>query len=316
MTRTSELERRYRRLLAWYPAEHRRSNGEEMLGVLLASARDGQRRPFLSDALDLVLGGLRIRFRPLLAGQFGPRFTDALAVYSIATPVIWTIIQVAISTVYIYNLVAHGTATSAVPGMVVPISVEVIFLILTFCPLALAWRGRRAAAVTVALIPAAFTTTMAVMPTMTTGFGAADSLLTVLLLVALTVSPGPRHGAQVMNRWTWAVVCAAGLAASLPLYAITSRWMLAGLRVPMFAGIAVAAAAGFMITLPRAVATRLLVLMAAPVYLAGVAMASAYGSSSWVSISYQLVYLPTLALVVLTGAIGWIGTRRRLRPTV
>jgi hypothetical protein len=316
MTHTSELERRYRRLLAWYPAEHRRSNGEEMLGVLLASARDGQRRPFLSDALDLALGGLRIRFRPLLAGQFGTRFTDALAVYSIATPVMWAIIQLAISPVYFYNLVAHGTATSTVPGMVVPISVEVIFLILTLCPLALAWRGRRAAAVTVALIPAAFTTTMAVMPTMTTSFGVADSLLTVLLLVALTVSPGPRRGAQVMNRWTWVVVCAAGLAASLPLYAITSRWMLAGLRVPMFAGIAVAVAAGFMITLPRAVATRLLVLMAAPIYLAGVAMATAYGSSSWVSISYQLVYLPTLALVVLTGAIGWIGTRRGLRPTV
>ena len=316
MTRMSELERRYRRLLAWFPAEHRRSNGEEMLGVLLASARDGQRRPFLSDAIDLALGGLRIRFRTLLDGQFGPRFTDALAVYSIATPVMWTIIQLAITPVYTYNLVAHGIATSAVPGMVAPISAEVIFLILTISPLALAWRGRRAAAVTVALIPAALTTTMSLIPTMTTGFGVADSLVTVLLVVALTASPGPRHGAHVMNRWTWAVVCAAGLAASVPLYAITSRWMLAGLRVPMFAGIAVAAAAGFMITLPRAVATRLLVLMAAPVFLAGVAMATAYGRISWVSISYQLVYLPTLALVVLTGAIRWIGTRRGLTPTV
>jgi hypothetical protein len=33
------LERRYRRLLVWFPAEHRREYGEEMIGVLLASTR-------------------------------------------------------------------------------------------------------------------------------------------------------------------------------------------------------------------------------------------------------------------------------------
>jgi hypothetical protein len=121
--------------------------------VLLASGRDGQRRPFLSDALDLALGGLKIRFRVLLTGQFGRSFTDALAVYSIATPVMWTIIQVAFTSVYAYNLVPHGTATSAVPGRIAPISVELIFLILTVAPPVLAWRGRRGAAVAVALIP-------------------------------------------------------------------------------------------------------------------------------------------------------------------
>src|SRR5262245_20598823 len=243
MTHRSELERRYRRLLTWYPAEHRRANGEEMLGVLLASAPGRQRRPSISDALDLALGGLRIRFRALLAGQFGRNFTDALAVYSIATPVMWTIIQVAFTFVYTYHLVAHGIATSAVLGLVAPISVELIFLILTVAPPVLAWRGRRAAAVAVALIPAAFTTVLAVTPTMTTEFEAANSLLTVLLVVALVISPGPRHGAKVMSRWTWAVVCGAGLAGSVPLYAITSPSMLTGARVPMFAGIAVAAAA-------------------------------------------------------------------------
>ena len=316
MTHRSELERRYRRLLTWYPAEHRRANGEEMLGVLLASARGRQRRPSISDALDLALGGLRIRFRALLAGQFGRNFTDALAVYSIATPVMWTIIQVAFTFVYTYHLVAHGIATSAVPGLVAPISVELIFLILTVAPPVLAWRGRRAAAVAVALIPAAFTTVLAVTPTMTTEFEAANSLLTVLLVVALVISPGPRHGAKVMSRWTWAVVCGAGLAGSVPLYAITSPSMLTEARVPMFAGIAVAAAAGLIITLPRGVAVRMLVLMAAPVYLEGLGMATAYGSGrSWVSISYVAVYLPALTVVVLTGAVGWLGTRRRLTPT-
>jgi len=39
------LERRYRRLLAWYSDEHPGVHGEEMIGVLLASAGGGRRRP-------------------------------------------------------------------------------------------------------------------------------------------------------------------------------------------------------------------------------------------------------------------------------
>ena len=100
MTQMSALERRYRRLLAWYPAQHRNAHGDEMIGVLLASARDGQRRPRRSDALDLALGGMRIRIRAILAGQFDPSFTDALAVYSIAAPVMWMIILLALASVY------------------------------------------------------------------------------------------------------------------------------------------------------------------------------------------------------------------------
>ena len=58
----SELERRYRRLLAWYPAGYRRDHEEEMLGVLLAAARAGQRRA-LAHAVNLIWGALRIRVR-------------------------------------------------------------------------------------------------------------------------------------------------------------------------------------------------------------------------------------------------------------
>ncbi len=65
MSEISPLERRYRRLLAWYPAEHRRAHGEEMIGVLLASASDGQQHPRLADSLDLIRGGLRIRLRAI-----------------------------------------------------------------------------------------------------------------------------------------------------------------------------------------------------------------------------------------------------------
>jgi hypothetical protein len=57
------LERGYRRLLACYPREFRRENQEEILGVLLATARDGQRRAGLADAADLVRGALRAWLR-------------------------------------------------------------------------------------------------------------------------------------------------------------------------------------------------------------------------------------------------------------
>ncbi|MFI5064156.1 MAG: hypothetical protein ACHP9Z_09290 [Streptosporangiales bacterium] len=56
MSERAGLERRYRRLLAWYPAGHRRDHEEEMLGVLLAAARGGQRRPALGDAVNLIWG--------------------------------------------------------------------------------------------------------------------------------------------------------------------------------------------------------------------------------------------------------------------
>ena len=45
LTCQTPLERRYRRLLACYPVEHRRVYGEEMIGVLLASTPNGQRQP-------------------------------------------------------------------------------------------------------------------------------------------------------------------------------------------------------------------------------------------------------------------------------
>ncbi|MFC6080160.1 hypothetical protein [Sphaerisporangium aureirubrum] len=74
------LEARYRRLLAWYPRDHRATHEEEMIGVLLAGAHPGQGRPGVRDALDLLHGGLRLRARRAFGrGRSGP-WQDALAV--------------------------------------------------------------------------------------------------------------------------------------------------------------------------------------------------------------------------------------------
>jgi hypothetical protein len=54
MTHDSDLERRYRRLLACYPAAFRRERHQEILSVLMAGAEEGQRWPRLAEAADLL----------------------------------------------------------------------------------------------------------------------------------------------------------------------------------------------------------------------------------------------------------------------
>jgi hypothetical protein len=51
---SAELERRYRRLLAWYPRAFRQEHEQEILGVLMAGADEGQQRPRLGEAADLI----------------------------------------------------------------------------------------------------------------------------------------------------------------------------------------------------------------------------------------------------------------------
>ena len=51
---SAELERRYRRLLRCYPPSHSEVHREEMLGVLLATARPGQRAPGARQTVNLV----------------------------------------------------------------------------------------------------------------------------------------------------------------------------------------------------------------------------------------------------------------------
>ena len=86
---TGTLEGRYRRLLAVYPAGHRRQHQDEMLGVLMTGARAGQRWPRLTDAADLP------RRRPAdpappgaRRGRPPGRWADALAVTSVVLPLI------------------------------------------------------------------------------------------------------------------------------------------------------------------------------------------------------------------------------------
>jgi hypothetical protein len=64
MTATADLERGYRRWLRWYPKSFRREHEAEILAVLLAGARAGQRQPEPMECLDLLRSAVGMRLRP------------------------------------------------------------------------------------------------------------------------------------------------------------------------------------------------------------------------------------------------------------
>jgi hypothetical protein len=89
------LERRYRRLLAWYPRAYRRENEEEILAVLLACAHDGQQRPGLAQTADLIKGAMRMRLWPAARP---PRTVQAaiwLMCAGVAAEMVYLIINIA-----------------------------------------------------------------------------------------------------------------------------------------------------------------------------------------------------------------------------
>ena len=117
----AELERRYRRLLRLYPREFRARRADEMIGVLMASAADGQNRPARGDVSDIVRGSLLARLR-------GPRggWPFALSAFALAAPlflVLADILQVAFpysesQAPRISVLEAHGVPAAGIPQSV------------------------------------------------------------------------------------------------------------------------------------------------------------------------------------------------------
>ncbi|MCD0452411.1 hypothetical protein LO762_24950 [Actinocorallia sp. API 0066] len=82
------LERRYRALLRCYPAGYRREYGDEILGILLAQARPGQRRPGFREAADIAHGAVTVRLAATGRALDAPRWRDAFAVVSLLGPVL------------------------------------------------------------------------------------------------------------------------------------------------------------------------------------------------------------------------------------
>jgi hypothetical protein len=217
------LERRYRRLLGCYPPAHRDEHREEMLGVLLAAARPGQRAPGLRQAVNLAGCGLVIRVRRIPGWLAADAGQDALAVVSLITPAV-VVILLALA------LAATPAAAAARvlfwplfpfwPSVVVMIAwLAVVLLglgdaegaavVIAFISTALAWLAVLTA-IGVQLAQSVF------LPGGLLYFlfsaGGVPVVLASLAACSLAFSPGPRRGLAVVG-WRRACLMIAGLSA-------------------------------------------------------------------------------------------------------
>ncbi len=209
------LARRYRRLLAWYPREHRNAHEEEMLGVLLAGGA-GRRRPGAAESADLLMGALRIRARHAARSFPDSTVAQALAVVSVLTPplllagaapglheIAWWLWHDGVSFSFLQTFPdAPGWAAWFVAGV-------------------LGLLGWRRAAATAACLAAAALSVLLTVDIGSDLFAGAGSeapwvLLGVLGAVATTTSAGARHGLAWLGgrRYTAVLAGAAAVVAS------------------------------------------------------------------------------------------------------
>lgn len=258
MSGESGLERRYRRLLAWYPPEHRRQHEEEMLGVLMTGARPGQRRPGFAESASLIWGAMRVRLRPGLDSAADPGWRDALAVLSVLLPV---------SVLFGYGgteFAAFSLTLSAPAGagpvlLYVAVTLGLPLLLTTLVLLRL---RRTAALATAGLMIWIVGSTIAQAGAGGLAFELESAAFAGFILgpelAALLASPGPRRGLQILS-WRYRVLvigaaatigAAAGLSISHPAVA------------PVVVGLVTIIAIGMAVASP--LSRRILVLLAIP----------------------------------------------------
>jgi hypothetical protein len=205
------LERRYRRLLALYPAEHRREHADEMIGVLLASASDTG-TGHAADMADLVAGAFRIRSRNAARRLRRPgtlrgavrdrRWGDALAVVSVVAPLLLLVAALAQ-----FNLPQAVASTASghpywplsgpfsVPDWALTIGAPLVVL-LAFGRLR-RLGGLAALATAIGLLPAQSITSPAL---------AFSVLLAVTAAAGLLLSRGAEHGFALIRWWGAALI--------------------------------------------------------------------------------------------------------------
>ena len=93
MTTAHGLEGGYRRLLRWYPSSYRRRHEEEILGVLMAAAQPGQRRPGARESADLLWSAVKIRIRMTLRGADSQHWQAALALVGVLLPLLMLLLK-------------------------------------------------------------------------------------------------------------------------------------------------------------------------------------------------------------------------------
>jgi hypothetical protein len=149
MSDQSQLERRYRRLLALYPKGFRREHGDEMLVVLLACARDGRRGSEVGDAANLLWNAVWMRARFLAPRSvpsvfWGVRLMVVAAFFElvcmVAVIATQSSVRTAVASSHIAGLTAAHLANSVASNVV---SVEYGAPIAAAVWLLLAWANDR-----------------------------------------------------------------------------------------------------------------------------------------------------------------------------
>jgi hypothetical protein len=221
------LEARYRRLLRWFPADHRVVHGEEMLGVLMAAADGDQDKPGVPETADLLLGAARIRLRPGRALSDRDGWRDALAMFSLAAPVL-VLASVCLTYLATNLSIVHkqfaGPASFLAPttilgtyygqasaSMWLVIWGQALVVLLVLLGL------RRCAAAAIALY-LAFILVVQELQQPYTGLailrGLSLLVLPVAQIVALLASPGPRRGRELLRPRHWLLLAVGAIAAA------------------------------------------------------------------------------------------------------
>lgn len=261
----SALEDRYRRLLRWYPAEHRRLHEDEMLGVLLAAAGPERSRSSVRDAVDLVRGGLGIRIRRAPRALAHAGWYDAAALLSVLAPLILLLasIRYAVAAGSMLPQVRYSLSHGGGWG-----------LVLHPAPSWLLWAAAAVAALAGARrmaaggVPAAIVVEFA---TVTGYAGYADGtattpiLLGLITLAALRFGPGATRGYELLGRRglaaiTLVILLAAALGSATMRALLNMPWI----GMPLILAITAATVAAWLAR--TAAGRRAAIVLAAPLY--------------------------------------------------
>jgi hypothetical protein len=215
-------EQHYRRLLRLYPQDHQATHGEEMLGVLLA-ANGGWR-----DDVNLIGGAIALHARRMCNLDGGVPLRDVMAVVSLLGPIV-LLAGAAPDLHEIAYAIKTSSSFVSVPHEIPDWPVWVAWLAVAV----LAMVGTRRSAAAVAWVAAA--AQVVTISAVRISYAAHYETIGLLLLgvfsaIALTWSPGPTRGKELIGR-TNIRFAFAGVALTMVLLVITPTLYGMGFRV-------------------------------------------------------------------------------------